>query len=500
MSACFLLPLLLAVQATPTPAGWPAYADAVVAADGSGQFRSLQDAIFAAPTARAGKPWIIYVRPGTYRERLYVQSEKRFVALVGEDALTTVVTYDLHANVPGPDGKPIGTFRTPTAQIDADDFTVENLTFENTAGPVGQALAIRVDGDRVAFRRCRFLGWQDTILVNRGRQYFEDCFVSGHVDFIFGGATAYFERCTILARGEGFLTAASTPQEQPHGLVFSRCTLRGETPEVRTYLGRPWRNYGSTVFLDTEMSEVVRPEGWDNWRIDREKTARYAEHGSTGPGARAARRVPWARTLSDAEAAALTPRAVLAGGDGWDPAAAGSIVPRRGSSRRRRTRPPAASRRRASRPASSTRRPGGTSLRLDACVPGGRGPFAGGAARPRRRLDRRRPDAGRAAAARAPDEGRRRVARACSTAWRRRCATRRPSRTCRPRSPGRGATRGGCASTRRGSRSWASPRAATSWSTRPRARPPPGRRRGSPPSSPSSRRSTWRPTPTGAGA
>ena len=147
--------------------------------------------------------------PGVYQERLYVQREKRFLALVGEDAEKTVVTFDLHANVPGTDGKPIGTFRTPTAQIDADDFTAEGLTFENAAGPVGQALALRVDGDRVAFRHCRFVGWQDTVLLNRGRQYFEGCFVSGHVDFIFGGATAFFDRCTIVAR------ATATSRRRP---------------------------------------------------------------------------------------------------------------------------------------------------------------------------------------------------------------------------------------------------------------------------------------------
>ena len=141
-------------------------------------------------------------------------------------------------NAKGADGKPIGTFGTATAVIDADDFTAENLGFENAAGPVGQALAIRVDGDRAVFRNCRFVGWQDTVLLNRGRQYFEGCTISGHVDFIFGAATAFFERCTILVRQDGYITAASTPEEQPFGFVFSRCTIRGETPE-RADLPRP---------------------------------------------------------------------------------------------------------------------------------------------------------------------------------------------------------------------------------------------------------------------
>ena len=348
-----------------------------MAADGSGQFQSVQDAIAAAPSGRPGRPWIIHVRPGTYRERLYVQREKRFLALVGEDAEKTVVTFDLHANVPGTDGKPIGTFRTATAQIDADDFTAEGLTFENTAGPVGQALAIRVDGDRAAFRGCRFVGWQDTVLLNRGRQYFEKCFVSGHVDFIFGGATAFFDRCSLLVRRDGYVTAASTPEEQPHGFVFSRSTLRGESPEVRTYLGRPWRSFARTVFLGTDMSEVVRPEGWHNWnRPEREKTARYAEHGSTGPGANPGARVPWARALTAQEAAALTSAAVLGGADGWDPASQGSVA-----AAAEKARPPAdAPAPPCPPPARFERdveyaRPGGESLRLDACLPAGKGPF-----------------------------------------------------------------------------------------------------------------------------
>ena len=168
---------------------WATKANAMVAADGSGQFKTVQEAITAAPQLSSPGPrWVIYVKAGTYKELIYAQREKRFVSLVGEDAAKTVITYGLYANVPGPDGKPIGTFRTPTALIDADDFTVENLTFENSAGLQGQALAIRVDGERVVFRHCRFLGWQDTILVNRGRHYFEDCYITGHVDFIFGAA------------------------------------------------------------------------------------------------------------------------------------------------------------------------------------------------------------------------------------------------------------------------------------------------------------------------
>jgi len=287
--------------------------NAIVAADGSGDYTSLQEAISAAPmqTDPAGPRWVIFVKPGTYRERIYVQRERGHMLVRGEDAATTIVTFDLNANLPGPDGKPIGTFRTPTVQIDGDGMIWENLTLANSAGPVGQALALRADGDRLVFRRCRFLGWQDTILLNRGRHYFVDCRIEGHVDFIFGGATAYFERCHIHCVGNGYITAAATPKEQPHGFVFADCTITG-APEAKTYLGRPWRDFAKTVFLRTEMSEVVRPEGWHNWnKPQAEQTTFYAEYGSTGPGALPATRVRWAKTLTPAEAAALTPAAVL---------------------------------------------------------------------------------------------------------------------------------------------------------------------------------------------
>ncbi len=292
------------------------------AADGSAAFRTIRAAIDAAPqiTSDTGRRWTILVQAGTYRESVYVQRETRFVRLVGKDAARTTLTFDLFNDYVGPDGKIIGTFRTPTLIVDADDFTVENLTIENSAGPKGQALAIRVDGDRVAFRKCRFLGWQDTILANRGRHYFEDGHIAGAVDFIFGGATAWFERCELHAAGDGDITAASTPHFQRHGFVFSRCRIPASDPKVRTYVGRPWRDFAKTIFLNTEMDAVVRPAGWDNWnKPQAEQAAFHAESGSRGPGAAGAARVSWARHLRQAEATRFTPATVLGGDDGWDP-------------------------------------------------------------------------------------------------------------------------------------------------------------------------------------
>jgi len=342
-----------------------------VAADGSAQFKTVQEAINAAPqTASSTNPCIIHIKPGIYKELLYAQREKRFVHLVGEDAEKTVLTYNLNANLPGPNGKPIGTFHTASTVIDADDFTAENVTFENSAGPVGQALAIRIDGDRVAFRNCRFLGWQDTILANRGRHYFEGCYIAGHVDFIFGGATAFFEKCHIHCLKNGYITAASTPEEQPFGFVFSNCKITGESPDVKTYLGRPWRDFAAVTWLSTEMSDAVRPGGWSNWkRPEREKTTRYAEFNSTGPGANRSARVSWARQLTEEEAKAITVEKVLAGADGWNP-------------KKIFNRPPVSTAGSSFTPTNATFKTdieygevGGEKLLLDACVPDGDGPF-----------------------------------------------------------------------------------------------------------------------------
>jgi pectinesterase len=290
-----------------------------VAADGSAQFKTIQEAVMSVPSGSPAAPVIIRIKPGVYREVIYIQHEKRYFRLVGEDAATTIISFNLHANMVGLDGRPIGTFRTPTVTVDADDFEAERLTFENSAGPVGQALALRLDSDRAIFRECRFLGWQDTLFLNRGRVYFDRCYIAGHVDFIFGAAAAYFDDCQIHVLRDGYIAAASTQVDQLYGFVFRRARITGE-PGVKTYLGRPWRDFSATMFLESEMSSVVRPEGWQNWNLPaREKTARYGEFGSRGDGAAPDSRVPWARRMSAAEARALTPQAVLGGSDGWNP-------------------------------------------------------------------------------------------------------------------------------------------------------------------------------------
>lgn len=289
---------------------------AVVAQDGSGQFTSIQEAIARIATGTPERPATIYVRRGVYRELVYIQREKRYVRLVGEDAESTVLVFGLHAGMKGLDGLPIGTFRTATLHLDADDFTVENMTIRNDAGPVGQALAVAVHGDRALFRNARFLGHQDTVFLNRGRHYFVGCAIEGTTDFVFGGATAWFEGCELRALGSSYLTAAATPPEAAFGLVFHRCRVTVAAGE-RSYLGRPWRDHAATLFLKSELGSGIRPEGWHGWdRPWSEATSRFVESGNTGAGADRSARVPWSKELTAAEADAITPVVVLSG---WDP-------------------------------------------------------------------------------------------------------------------------------------------------------------------------------------
>lgn len=296
----------------------------VVAADGSGDFETVQAAVDAVP-ADADERVVILIRPGMYKERIHVPKDKPPITFCGEtrDPREVVLTNDWNARRIGPDGKEIGTFQSYSTHIAANDFIAENLTFENTAGEGAQALAVNARADRLVFRNCRFLGWQDTLLAHSGRQYYENCYIKGRVDFIFGGATAVFDRCTIHSKNGGYITAASTKADQPYGFVFLDCTLTGEGEPA--YLGRPWRPHAMVAFIRCHISDHIRPEGWDNWRNPaNERTTRYYEYACTGPGADQRRRVPRARTLTEQAAERMTPRNILSGKDGWNPEQSGS--------------------------------------------------------------------------------------------------------------------------------------------------------------------------------
>ena len=289
----------------------------VVAADGSGDSKTIQYAIDHAPTVSSGQRLIVEIKPGVYHERVIVPRARAGVTLLGSDAAKTVITANMSAKAAG------GTFLSATVNVEADDFTAENITFENTFGVGSQAVAIAVHSDRAAFRNCRFLGMQDTLYAAYGRQYYKDCYIAGHVDFIFGNATAVFEDTEIHSLGAGYITAHSrTTPDQTTGYIFRRCRLTGENTGKGVFLGRPWRPYARVVFLDCAMGGHIRPEGWNNWNntAENEKTAWYAEAGSTGPGAHPSERAAWAHHLTTDDLHRFETRAFLRGNDGWDPA------------------------------------------------------------------------------------------------------------------------------------------------------------------------------------
>ncbi|MBW3634975.1 MAG: pectin esterase [Armatimonadetes bacterium] len=299
----------------PSPALQP---DFVVAPDGSGHFRTVQEAIDAAPS-QSPRRVVISIKPGTYKAHVVVPKDKTNLLLLGEDAEKTILTNDLHVKSLGADGKEVGTIGSASVVVSADDFEARGLTFENNAPRVAQALAIYVNGARQIYRNCRFLGWQDTIRVRKGPSYFQNCFINGRTDFIYGEATAYFDRCHIHVLEAGWITAANTPQDNPYGLVFSQCRITAE-PRVQTFLGRPWRDYAQTVWLNTVMDDVIVAAGWHNWnKPEAEKTVRYLEFGSVtsdGNPVDVSKRVPWSKILTPDEAANYSMEKVLGG---WNP-------------------------------------------------------------------------------------------------------------------------------------------------------------------------------------
>lgn len=324
-------PAIVLAEALPVPAlpalPVPAAYDAVVSTAKDAKFKTVQEAVDAAPEG-ATKPYVILIKPGRYRWlQALVPKNKPFIHLVGEDPSTTVISF--HLNVYETLLKPnIEGYHGITLTVLGNDFQATNLTIENIAGDRGQALALRIDGDRAVVRNCRLLGWQDTIMVNNGRHYFRDCYIEGRVDFIYGSGTSVFENCEIRSKAGGYVTAASTPPEKPFGFVFLRCKLTGDdTPwepggkARKADLGRPWRANAAVAFIQCEMGEHISPQGWNNWRNpENEKTARFSEYKSTGPGANPAARVPWSRQLTDAEAATYTLSNILGGADSWAPA------------------------------------------------------------------------------------------------------------------------------------------------------------------------------------
>ncbi len=325
-------PVLLAEPRNATPKTGDDVYDAIVSHDFSADYKDLQAAINAAPD-NGNKSFRILVQPGTYRGQFIVPKEKSRIELIGENATNTILTYALNMREANADTIP--KFKGIGVIVIGDDFRAENITFQNTWGDHGQAPVLRVDGDRAVFKDCRMLGWQDTLRVDHARQYFTHCYIEGRVDFIYGSGTAVFDHCEIHSKNGGCVTAASTPQDKPYGLVFLKCKLTGDptpwmnpanpaaaTPQKKPMacLGRPWQPYASVTCLNCWMGDHIKLEGWNNWgNPTNELTARYSEYNSTGPGANPDKRCKWSKQLTKAAADKITVASILGGNDGWNP-------------------------------------------------------------------------------------------------------------------------------------------------------------------------------------
>ena len=288
----------------------------VVSRDGTGDFRTLQEAV---ESARAFMDYTvtIYVKNGVYKEKVIVPSWVENIDIIGEDRDKTIITYDDHANI-----NKMGTFRTYTVKVEGSDITFKNLTIENNAAQLGQAVALHTEGDRLKFINCRILGNQDTIYTGAKftRLYFKDCYIDGTTDFIFGPSTALFENCMIHSKRNSYVTAASTPKEAKYGYIFKHCKLTAEPGVDKVYLGRPWRPYAYTLFIECELGKHIVPAGWHNWgKQSNEETARYMEYKNTGEGANVSERVAWSKQLTKKEAEAVTVDAIFRTQSNWNP-------------------------------------------------------------------------------------------------------------------------------------------------------------------------------------
>lgn len=282
-----------------------------VAQDGSGDFTKIQDAINASPSFPYEKV-IINIKNGTYNEKVRIPEWNTHLTLLGESKENTIIAFD--DNFKKINLGRNSTFYTPTVLVEGDDFSASSLTIKNTSGDNGQAIALSVVANRVQVSNCTILGNQDTLYLSgkESKQYFKDCYIEGTTDFIFGGATALFENCEIKSIKSSYVTAASTPEGSPFGFVFKNCKLTANPEATAVYLGRPWRIYAKTVFINCDLGKHIKPEGWENWsKPDAEKNAFYAEYNCKGEGFQPKNRVSWSHQLTKKEAEKYTIENIL---------------------------------------------------------------------------------------------------------------------------------------------------------------------------------------------
>lgn len=288
----------------------------IVAQDGSGDYASIQDAINNAPSFPY-KRVTITVKNGVYHEKVKIHEWNTNISLLGESKEKTIISYgdyfgkiNLGRN---------STFHTATLLVEGDHFFAKNITIQNTSGKVGQAIALSVNANQVMIVNCNILGNQDTLYVtgNGNKQYFKDCYIEGTVDFIFGQATVLFDKCVLHSLTNSYVTAASTPQGVKYGFVFKNCKLTADEKVTEVYLGRPWRIYAKTVYINCEMGKHIKPEGWNDWsKPEVSQTAFYAEYNCTGEGARTDKRVSWSHQLKKKDASQYTIENILGGNSG----------------------------------------------------------------------------------------------------------------------------------------------------------------------------------------
>jgi pectinesterase len=304
--------LAAALACLPPAEGLAAEPVVFATAGPTGEFRTVQAAIDALPASGAASR-VIRIQPGAYFGRTVLNKARVMLRGSGPD---TLLTCNLGQAMPGENGQPVGWQGAAALRItpEAEDAVIENLTIENTYGRGMQAQACVVEADRVVFRRCRILGWQDTLRLEAGRQWFDRCYIAGHVDFIYGGATAFFENCEIHCRDSGYIVAPATPAGRT-GFIFADCRITFPYGDPPTYLGRPWHESPSATFIRCELGAGIRPEGWHEWRVQ-PPLVRFAEYESRGPGANPEARVPWATTSAGSASASFNRSAVL--GD-WNP-------------------------------------------------------------------------------------------------------------------------------------------------------------------------------------
>lgn len=309
MKQSFVLAMLLMIGMVSfaQPQTYPTYF--VVAQDGTGNYKTIQEAVNAVRDFSQVQVTIL-VKKGVYHEKLVIPTWKQKISLVGESRDSTIITNDDYSGKPYPGGKDevghdkFNTFTSYTVLVRGNEFRAENLTIQNTAGRVGQAVALHIEADRCVIVNCKLLGNQDTLYVgvDTSRQYYYNCFIEGTTDFIFGPATVVFEKCTIKSLMNSYITAASTTPRQAYGYVFFNCTLIADTAAKKVLLGRPWRPHARVVYINTNMGEHIAPVGWDNWRNpENEKTAYYAEYNSQGPGGNTSARAAWSHQLTKKE-------------------------------------------------------------------------------------------------------------------------------------------------------------------------------------------------------